>query len=230
MKIIYRISDNRQYIKEKPDYINNENCLKNATEVFKDAEWLVIADNVSKETLNMLMKYVPKNNIVYVQVGNGARTFNIALDIALRYDDNEIIYFLEDDYLHKDGSQQILEEGFDLNFSFISLYDHPDKYITNSVNGTHYRIGTEDTILHTSKTVHWKNSSWTTMTFACKVSTLKRTEQIIRSFTSTDHPFDIDMFLELKKHNELLIVPIPGMSTHGETSFLDPLTDWGKLI
>ena len=33
MKIIYRISD-AGYNKVKPDYINNEACLKNATEIF----------------------------------------------------------------------------------------------------------------------------------------------------------------------------------------------------
>ncbi len=44
MKIIYRISD-AGYNKVKPEYINNENCLKNATQIFKDADWLVIADN-----------------------------------------------------------------------------------------------------------------------------------------------------------------------------------------
>ena len=53
MRIIYRISD-AGYKKEKPDYINNENCLKNATEIFKDASWLVIADNVSEPTKKMI--------------------------------------------------------------------------------------------------------------------------------------------------------------------------------
>jgi len=36
MRIIYRISD-AGYNKVKPDYINNEACLKNATKEFKDA-------------------------------------------------------------------------------------------------------------------------------------------------------------------------------------------------
>jgi hypothetical protein len=34
MKIIYRISD-AGYNKVKPDYIDNEKCLKNATEYLK---------------------------------------------------------------------------------------------------------------------------------------------------------------------------------------------------
>ena len=55
MRIIYRISD-AGYNKVKPEYINNENCLANATEVFDDAVWSVIADNVSKDTDNMISK------------------------------------------------------------------------------------------------------------------------------------------------------------------------------
>ena len=36
MRIIYRISD-AGYNKVKPEYINNENCLANATKEFDDA-------------------------------------------------------------------------------------------------------------------------------------------------------------------------------------------------
>ena len=82
MKIIYRISD-AGYKKDKPDYIDNEKCLANAVKVFDDCEWLVIADNVSEETNNMIQKYVSRNNILYASKGNGAATFNLALDEAL---------------------------------------------------------------------------------------------------------------------------------------------------
>jgi hypothetical protein len=104
MKIIYRISD-AGYNKVKPDYINNEACLKNATEVFKDVDWLVIADNVSKETDDMIQKYVRKSDILYVSVGHGAGTFNLALDEAIKLDDDEIVYFIENDYLHTPDAQ-----------------------------------------------------------------------------------------------------------------------------
>ena len=48
MRIIYRISD-AGYNKVKPDYINNENCLANATKEFDDSIWSVIADNISSD-------------------------------------------------------------------------------------------------------------------------------------------------------------------------------------
>jgi hypothetical protein len=229
MRIIYRVSDNG-YNKVKPDYINNENCLRNATEVFKDADWLVIADNVSEQTDNMIQKYISRSDIFYASVGHGAGTFNLALNTALEYDDEEIVYFIENDYLHKPESQKVLEEGFELGASFVSLYDHPDKYLPPSKGGNPYcEGGAEDTRVYLTDSCWFKITNSTTMTFAAKVSTLKRVEPILRKHTSGTHPNDFQMFLELREKNELLITPIPGYSTHGETAWLAPHTDWGKI-
>jgi len=229
IQIIYRISD-AGYNKVKPNYIGNEQCLKNATKIFKDANWLVIADNTSEPTKNMIRKYISEDCIKWVSVGHGAGTFNIALDEALQYHNDEIVYFIENDYLHKPKSQKILKEGFNLGASFVSLYDHPDKYLEPSQGGNPYCDGgAEDTRVYLTDNCHWKITNSTTMTFAAKVSTLKRTEPILRKHTSGTHPNDFQMFLELRQNNELLITSIPGYSTHGETAWLSPLTDWSKI-
>jgi hypothetical protein len=226
MTIIYRISDSG-YNKVKPSYINNENCLRNATKVFKDAEWWLIADNVSDNTKEMIEEYVHSNITDHVSVGHGAGTFNLALDHALTLPDDEIVYFLENDYLHKDGSLEILKEGFSLGFDYVSLYDHPDKYI----NGANPFVedGGEVTRVMLTKSCHWKLTNSTTMTFAAKVSTLKQDEAILREYTSGTYPDDFKMFLALREKQKGLITPIPGYSTHGETAWLSPLTDWSKI-
>ena len=229
MKIIYRISD-AGYNKVKPDYIDNEKCLANAVKVFEDADWSIIADNISEETNNMIKKYKSRDHINYVSVGHGAGTFNLALDEALTYDNNEIVYFIENDYLHKPNSQKILEEGFTLGASFVALYDHPDKYLSPENGGNPYcKGGAEDTRVYLTDSCHWKITNSTTMTFASKVSTLKKNESILRKWTSSTHPDDFQMFLELRKNNELLITSLPGYSTHGETKWLTPLNDWSKI-
>jgi len=230
MKIIYRISD-AGYNKVKPGYINNQKCLVNASWAFQDADWFIIADNTSPETDAMIEEWKNDNSIVEkVSVGHGAGTFNLALNKALTYNDNEIVYFIENDYLHKPESQKILEEGINLGASFVSLYDHPDKYLSPSKGGNPYcEGGAEDTRVYLTDSCHWKITNSTTMTFAAKASTLKRTEHILRKHTSESHPNDFQMFLELRKHNELLITPLPGYSTHGETAWLSPLTNWSKI-
>jgi len=52
MKIIYRISD-AGYKKEKPEYINNELCLRNFCNIFYEHinDIYVIADNCSDDKL-----------------------------------------------------------------------------------------------------------------------------------------------------------------------------------
>lgn len=231
MKIVYRISD-VGYNKVKPDYINNEKCLQNALKIFPWTEykWLIIADNISEGTNDMIQKYIPRNHIYYVEVGHGAGTFNLALDEALLGEDGEIIYFLENDYLHKNKSPEILKEGLSLGASFVSLYDHPDKYIGPSQGGNPYcEGGAEDTRVYLTESCWFKISNSTTMTFASTVSTLRRTEHILRKHTSGTHPNDFQMFMELREAGEYLVTSIPGYSTHGETAWLSPHTDWSKI-
>lgn len=227
MKVIYRISD-AGYNKVKPEYIDNEKCLRNFTKTFQDHDILVIADNVSDRTAEIVEKHNVK--IKHVSIGHGAGTFNLALDKALTYDDNEIVYFVENDYIHKIKSPDIIKEGFTLGASFVSLYDHPDKYMDPNRGGNPYcEGGAEDTRVYLTNSCHWKVTNSTTMTFAAKVSTLKRVEPILRKHTDSTHPNDFQMFLELRQNDELLITSIPGYSTHGETAWLTPLTDWSKL-
>lgn len=229
MKIIYRISDSG-YSKVKPAYINNEACLLNALDTFSTEkhDWLVIADNVSEATKQMLERYVL--NIKYVSVGHGAGTFNLALDEALQLADEEVVYFLENDYLHKPNSDKIILEGLELGASFVSLYDHPDKYLPPSQGGNPYcEGGAEDTRVYLTESTHWKITNSTTMTFASTVKNLVRTEPTLRKYTQGTYPEDFKMFLDLREQGELLISSIPGYSTHGETAWLTPLTDWTQI-
>lgn len=231
MKIVYRISD-VGYNKVKPDYINNETCLKNFCNIFFDNihDILIIADNISEATNTMIQKYISRDQILYVSVGHGAGTFNLALNEVLKGKDEEVVYFVENDYLHKNKSPEILKEGLSLGASFVSLYDHPDKYIGPSQGGNPYcEGGAEDTRVYLTDNCHWKITNSTTMTFASTVGTLRRVEPILRKWTQGSYPDDFKMFLELREHNELLITSIPGYATHGETAWLSPLTDWSNI-
>lgn len=228
MKIIYRISDTG-YNKVKPAYINNEACLRNAIEMFPwfEHNWTILADNISEETRGMIKKYISEKFIIDISVGHGAGTFNLALDKALTYEDDEIVYFLENDYLHKQNSDKILLEGFNVGYSYVALYDHPDKYIDGA--NPYVEDGGEITRVMLSKSCHWKITNSTTMTFAAKVKTLKEDEEILRKYTLGEYPRDFEMFLALREKEHGLITPIPGYSTHGETAWLTPLTDWSKI-
>jgi hypothetical protein len=228
MKIYYRISDTG-YNKIKPDYINNENCLKNFIYIFGNIDIQIIADNCSENSLKMIYKYVHPNKVKKVSIGHGAGTFNLALDRALKLDDDdEIVYFVENDYLHKLEANNVLIEGIKLGSDYVSLYDHPDKY-QDGIN-PYVEYGGEITKVFLSKSCHWKLTNSTTMTFATKVKILKEDEEILRYFTTDTHPNDFNMFLALREKGRSLITPLPGYSTHGETAWLSPLINWKKEI
>jgi hypothetical protein len=226
MKIIYRISDTG-YNKVKPDYINNENCLKNFCNVFFDYIYdiHIIADGVSEDTYNMIKKYIDPINIERVKVGHGAGTFNLALDMALKWDEDEIVYFVENDYIHLQNSPQILEEGFKLGAPYMTLYLHPDKFIPPFQGGNPEvdQDGGYPTKIFRGKTQLFGMFNSTTMTFAAKVKTLKEDEYILRKYTSGTHPNDFPMFLELRDKGSALLCPLNTFSTHGETAWLAPL-------
>jgi hypothetical protein len=234
MKIIYRISEGG-YPKEKPDYITKINCLKNALKHFKQEDFLLIMDNVS-DNLKSEIERVYGGKAHLVQVGHGAGTFNIALDHAigktgiLSVSDDEIIYFLEDDYLHKEGSQRIIEDGFELGMDYVTLYDHPDKYLNPIEGGNPYCEGRDEfTRVYLGNNSHFKLTNSSTMTFAAKVKTLKEDEGVMRSWTNGTHPHDFQMFQEINKKGRRLVSPLPGYSTHGETRWLTPLTNWENI-
>jgi len=233
MKIIYRISDSG-YNKIKPSYINNENCLKNFCDVFRNHinDITIIADNCSESTLYMIQKYINSINIEKVSVGHGAGTFNIALSKSLEYPDDEIVYFVENDYLHKQGADFILMQSFEvINPSYVTLYDHPDKYMPNNLGGNAFveEDGGEVTKVYCSGNCHWKLTNSTTMTFAARVRTLKEDESVFKKWTLKSYPEDFQIFLELRDKGRTLISSIPGYSTHGETAWLSPLTDWSNI-
>ena len=238
IKVFYRLSD-AGYDKVKPDYINNKECLVNFLSVFKGDDIHIIADNVSDDTWRWLGKlrttdtYSKPTSIERTQLGSGAQSFNYVLDLVFdgAADDSECIYyFVENDYLHLPNARDILLEGFTIGADYVSLYDHPDKYLNASEGGNPFiEDGGEVTKVYLSKSCHWKLTNSTTMTFASKIKTLKRDESILRKWTAGTYPDDFKMFLDLRDNGRSLITSIPGFSTHGEISWLSPLTDWSKV-
>ncbi len=225
MQIVYRISDTG-YSKVKPGYINNENCLKNFCSVFFNHIYdiKILADSCSEDTLKMISKYIDPVNIEKVSVGHGAGTFNLALDLALKNSDEEVVYFVENDYIHRQDAAEALLEGFQLGTDFLTLYDHPDKYFDGP--NPYVSQGGEDTKVFLTKSCHWKFTNSTTMTFAGRVSALRKHEPILREYTSTHHPHDFEMWIALRNQGASLISPIPGFSTHGEAAWLAPIVNW----
>ena len=108
--------------------------------------------------------------IITEKGGNDAQSFLNVLNYVIKqnYDDNDIIYFLEDDYLHKQGWIDIMLEGFEyIGADYYTLYDHPDKYYLPMYESLQSKI-------IATPSIHWRTTPSTTNTYACKLETLKK--------------------------------------------------------
>ena len=222
--VYYRTSD-AGYPKDKPSYVNNFSCLYNFLKEFpfRNVNIIVMADNVSDETKEKLEKESSGLDIHYTSIGSSAGTFHNVFMDSLNLDEDTIVYFLENDYIHAPNSMNALFDGIDIVADYVTLYDHPDKYIRT------YDYG-EPTRVMKGKVCHWKMTISTTMTFAAKVSTLMKDKEIWLMNTMDSYPTDHQAFLQLREQGRSLISPIPGYSTHGETDWLSPFRNWEMII
>ena len=241
LHVYYRMSDTPAFsVKQKPPYINNENCLVNFVENFDPDDMLIIADSVSESTKSFLDGAGKKYGIPveHVSFKSGSKTFARAFDLALGLDDEEIVYFVEDDFLHRKGSKKILLEAFrETGADYVTLYDHPDKYIDRKAGGPNpfVKHGGEPTRVITTTSTHWKATNSTVLTFASRVGTLREDVRVCRRCVRPKVANDFLAFTRLNRSRffyrifssrRTLIHPVPGWATHGESAFLTPYVDW----
>lgn len=225
LKIYYRLSDKGRR-NGKPYYINYKNCFENFCKHFDKSIITMIADNCEEDTINYLKTILREDQIIQTSLGNSG-AFCHALKLSIdECNDNDIVYLVEDDYLHCENSQKILEEGF-VHSDYVTLYDHPDKYMDGGWPNPHVWSGAEDTRVFLTETSHWKLTNSTTMTFAAKVKTLKEDYDIMLKYCTEKIPGDFQMFTELINDKKRKLVScIPGKSTHGQLPWFTPLVKW----
>ena len=234
INVVYRISK-VGYNKVKASYINNENCYKNAIKCFNPSvnKWRIIADSVDEPIKELLETYVPKECIEYVDIKNGpGYPFMYMLDKVLQeLPDNEIVYFLENDYIHREGSDLAIKEAIELGADYVTLYDHPDKYLNPEEGGNPYIEGrSEVTRVYLTNSCHWKLTNSTTGTFAATIKILKRDYETIKKYANNMHWSDFNMFTDLLSQGASLVSPIPSYSTHGDLPTIAPIINWNILI
>ena len=237
MKIFYRLSDG-SYPKERFDNATKENCLRNFWKHFDDPsdEIILVLDNVTDDTFTKYKALVKAHNtvddgprflagglitsIIRTSAGSSAGSFRLVMDEALKLDDDEIVYFVEDDYAHLPNSRKVLLEGLE-RADYVTLYNHPDKYIPASKGGNPW-IGddaAEQTKVFVTESSYWMMTNSTTMTFATTVGVLREDESVWRKYTKESYPQDMQIFVSLRREGRTLIQPIPTKATHCEPAW-----------
>jgi hypothetical protein len=256
MHIYYRISD-KGNPKEKLDHADKISCLKNAIREFGSESFNIIADNCTAETIGGIRTL--GLSIEETSLGNSASFMHMLDRILAERSDDELVYLLEDDYLHLPGSRIALEEAFAIG-DYVTLYDHPDKYKLDKDGGNPLNWkGMHTTKVYVTNTSHWRETDSTTMTFACRVGTLRADYDVWKRYTHSRNPDDFHGFMTLsqkslmdaiaflvrrrKKECKLILLnwilgrkmrivlsAIPAKATHAEIAWLAPVVDWKKRL
>lgn len=242
--VLFRISS-KGYPKVKVDGISKFDSLNNLQASFPGWEFICVADNCDQPLLDRLHSDYRFDQIVETQLGNPGsfwKLYEMALEST---QDDDVVYFIEDDYMHLPGSPEAILEGLQY-FDYVTLYDHPDKYAlsTCAINPyTKRNRFSESTEVVLGERQVWRTSNSTTMTFAVTGKTLREDSDIWSMTKTAQRDFDFDIFCVLTKQGTLpksrflkqlplkwkfaskarryLGIPIPGLAMHLEAAYLN---------
>ncbi len=213
--------------KPRPIWFNRENIFDSFISTLDSrVEYTAFHDSGNGEVTDHFLS--SKNiNTISKRGGNDAQSFLNLLNYVIEqnYDDDDIIYFVEDDYLHRSGWIDILLEGFEyIGADYYTLYDHPDKYYLSMYEDLQSKI-------IVTPSIHWRTTPSTTNTYACKFKTLKQHFTIHVQYCDLVAKWtkDHDKFSHLWKIGSNLISCIPGYSAHIEENMLSPTIKWDQL-
>jgi len=213
----------------RPDWFDYELCFKNFIKTIDGNENIsltIIYDG--DDNSNFIFKYGYK--VVRISAGSDLSSFYQTLDYieSLKLDHDDIIYLLENDYLHLDGWVEKVFDFFSKNKNqYLTLYDHADKYMDG------YSDLRSKIIITNSH--HFRTTPSTCGSFLVRNDVLQEDlgyHKLLPNllYNITDVPVDHGKFLILNTlKNRQIFSALPGLSTHCLNNLLSPNTDW-KII
>ncbi len=214
----------------RPEWFSYQSCFDSLLLTHsKDVTFDILLDGGNVNSHHVNFRNI--NNVYEVQCGTDASSFlELLYFVKKNYLDgkwglNDVVYFVEDDYLHLNKWDVILSEGIQLNKNgYVSLYDHPDKYFLPMYSELKSK-------LYIGNYSHWRETPSCCNTYACRIETLIRDFDIHEHYSLPEHTFDgydHHKFLSLNKKGSFLISPIRAFSTHCENNFLSPFVNWER--
>ena len=250
IRVLYRMNSRCGRI--SPEWFTNRSCFLNFKENFPNADIYAVLDNADESCIQIMEDTGTPYELN--SLGNPG-AYNRVLDIVAErvgsgeYDIDDIIYFVENDYCHRRGSEFALLDGMSMS-DYVTLYDHPDKYPESCFEQDHCGVLYSDirSKILMGRSGHWRSTTSTCMTFATTARIILDDNDMHRKYAKTvDVPsekpnndieatytgegawklgmHDCPIFHKLTLvRNRSLISSIPGYSTHGD--WFSPYVNW----
>lgn len=223
LHIFYRHYNVSGTEERRPDDFDYERCFDNLLDTIegnKDVELHIIYDE-SKLGDNWIFDFKEKylNKLIKVNGGGDFKAFQQLQPYidSLNLEKDDLIYFLENDYLHVHGwADKVIELFKTYNgLNYVSLYDHPDKYFLPQYENLVSKI-----II--TKTHHWRTTPSTCGSFVITKEFYDQDKDILFTMEG-DH----NKFLWLAEHRQrFVLTPIPSLSTHMMKGLEAPTIEW----
>ena len=230
--------------KDRPDWFSFENCLKSLLVSIADLHaivpiklYLIFDGSVEWFQDDFSSKYFEHNEVIYadgvqkevrfISAGVGAEASRQLLDLIFtdfKHCDDDLIYILENDYLHVSGWVKRLLAVIQakIPFDYLSLYDHADKYqFTDSYNGKYDSLRSK---LYFCNGMYWRSTPSTCFSFISRAKTLRADKIFFKKLKDRL----IQPFLNLTR-GRILISALPGLSTHCMSRYLSPGVAWREI-
>jgi hypothetical protein len=237
MKIIYRVCDVVNSLHRgldgsenpRPNGMSKNEVIKTCVKSLKDSvkniehKFYLVGDRVSQELWEFLINEL--NPIFFensTEPLGGLGSLAKCGEIAASFDDDDLVYMVEDDYLHDSNSfSRIIDfvefaKRFDTPW-FVHPTDYPDQY----------RNPKRSYILQTN-TGYWREVSSTTFTMMFLAKTFK---QFYSNFQeSLIGVGDDGVFSKIFGTKAICFSPLPGFATHLHTGTYSNYVDWELIL
>lgn len=208
--------------KNRPSWFDYEKCFVNLLSTIKDKNvdlHVVMDGDVSNNFINKYKEYYTLHTI---KAGEDWLSWKQTWEIAktLNVENKDLLYFLENDYLHVDNWVEVIIDLFSAyqGLHYVSLYDHNDKYFLPMYENLVSKI-------FVTKKHHWRTTPSTCGSFVISKEIFEE-DYIDNTTIKGDH----NKFLELAQtKNRFVLTPIPGLSTHVMSNLLSPTINWSKI-
>jgi hypothetical protein len=220
--------------KQRPAWFSHEACFLNLLDTLGQSPYghkvtlTVVYDGTAADFEDDFMSRhlaVPRKfplSIKLVEAGSNVQSWHITLALAMASEmgPDDLVYFMENDYLHVPGWLDRVAE-FDaagIAYDYLSLYDHMDKYILPMY------AGLQSSIVVTPR-LHWRSAPSTCGTF------IQTRQCFLADFDDwMAEVADYYMFARLVgEKGRKLYTPMPGLATHCMEGYLSPVVDWAAI-